>query len=262
MFVASPRPEGQKAQCELIKRYGQAELAAADYVVAIGGDGTTLRALHATLGGETKPVFAMRLQGSVGSLGNSYRLTDLPRRLEQAVRFAFHPLQADAEHSTGEKRSVFTINDASLLRQTRLTAKLLITVNAIKDGTAFIGDGILLASPIGSTAYNRSAGGPLLPLGSDLLVLTGIAPYRTGTWSHVALKDDAIVDVEVLAPIWRPVRLETDVEELPNIARVRIRLARQRTLVLLFDPELPLQERQMQRFEGSNVALSPAGRFS
>jgi NAD+ kinase len=255
-FAASPRAEGQNALRDLVKRYGQAEVGAADYVVAIGGDGTALRALHATLVGETKPVFAMRLHGSIGHLSNSYSLTDLPRRLEQAVRFTLHPLQADVEHATGERRSVFSINDACLLRQTRLAAKLLITVNKVQGSTAFIGDGVLLATPIGSTAYNRSARGPLLPLGSRLLALTGIAPYRIGTWSHVALKDDAIVDVEVLAPIWRPVRLETDVEELPNIARVRMRLVRQRRLVLLFDPEVSLQERQMQRFEGSDVAHS------
>ncbi|PWU70792.1 NAD kinase [Ochrobactrum sp. POC9] len=244
-FVASTRPDAQVVLGKLVDKYGHCETAEADYIVALGGDGTALRALHTAMGIVRKPVFAMRLGTSVGFLGNPFRLDDLEIRLTRAVRYSFHPLRVRIEDISGAQKTVLSINDASLMRQTRLTAKLLVSLDGARCEDVFVGDGILVATPIGSTAYNRSCGGPLLPLQSSLLAVSGIAPYSGKSWSHIAIDDTGTVSVEVIAPAWRPVRLETDIEELRDIARVEILLAREFICTLMFDSNPILQSRPL-----------------
>lgn len=244
-FLASARPDAQAVLGDMIDRYGQSEIAKADYIVALGGDGTALRALHAALGIAGRPVFAMRLGTSVGFLGNPFRPDDLETRLAKAVRYSFHPLRIRTEDISGGIKTMLSINDASLLRQTRLTAKLLVGLDEGRCENVFVGDGILVATPIGSTAYNRSAGGPLLPLQSSLLALTGIAPYGGKSWSHIAMDDTGVISVEVVTPAWRPVRLETDIEELYDIARAEITLARDFVCTLMFDTNPILEVRPL-----------------
>ncbi|WP_313613242.1 NAD kinase [Rhizobium sp.] len=242
-FVASSRPDAQSALGQFTDRYGQSDPSAADCIVAIGGDGTTLRALHATLGPGAKPVFAMRMGTSVGFLANPLRFNDLEPRLEKAVRYSFHPLRIRTETTSGIRKSVLTINDATFVRQTRLTAKLLVSVDGTECGGVFVGDGVLISTPLGSTAYNRSAGGPVLPLNAGILALTGIAAYGARPWANTALDDSSVVTVDVMAPAWRPVRLETDVDELSDIARAEATLARDVICTLLFDANPILKAR-------------------
>lgn len=250
-FIGSSRPEAEKALGVLIERYGQNDPAEADYVVAVGGDGTTLRALHAGLGAGCKPVFAMRQDGSLGFLANPFQLDDLEPRLERAVRYSFHPLRVRSEDIAGAHQILLAINDVSLMRQTRRAAKLLVEIDGTRCGTVFVGDGVLVATPLGSTAYNRSAGGPLLPLQSSLLAVTGIAPFGGRSWSHIAMDDTSVVDLEVVTPAHRPVRLETDVQALQDIARAQISVARDVICTLLFDDNPILRSRSFPQPERS-----------
>lgn len=234
-FFASARPEVVRVSSELEARYGNCEISDAECVVAIGGDGTVLRALHAATRASGKPVFGMRIGNSKGYLANAALLDDLEARLRVATRYSFHPLRVTVDDVKGRQRSLISINDVSLVRRTRQAAKLLVAIDGTRYGTMFVGDGIVVATPLGSTAYNLSAGGAILPLQSSLLAISGIAPVRPAAWAQIATEDDGVIELEVVAPAWRPTRLETDVEDVPDIARARIVLARDIVCTLMFD---------------------------
>jgi NAD+ kinase len=255
MFLASPKPAAQRALKQLTDRYGQSDLTEADCVVPIGGDGVALNALHTVLSGPSKPVFAMRHEGSVGFLANAFQVDDLPKRIQAATSIQLSPLRAESTDITGQVRTAFGINEITLVRQTRQSAKLHLTVNGIERPRAVIGDGILVATPVGSTAYNRSAGGPSLPLSSRLLALTGLALSPASGWAHAVLDEDAVIEIEVIDPSHRPVRLETDIHEESAVQRVRIAKSEEHNLTLLFDPEAHLHERNLQ------ARLDPASAY-
>jgi NAD+ kinase len=255
-FIGSSRPEARKALGDLIDRYGQSELAEADYVVALGGDGTVLRALHRVLPARRRPVFAMRLDGSLGFLANPFRPDDLELRLRRAVPYSFHPLRIRSQDLAGTSEVFLSVNDASLVRQTRRAARLLVEIDGTACGPVFVGDGMLVATPLGSSAYNRSAGGPILPLQSSLLAVTGIAPFGGRSWTPVAIDDTSVIDLEVVTPAHRPVHLETDAHTAPDIARVQISLARDVIGTLLFDDNPILRSRSPQQPERATL---PAG---
>jgi NAD+ kinase len=234
-FLASAKPPAQQALSELVQRYGQSDLSQADYVVAIGGDGTALRALHAVLLTTRKPVFAMRAAGSLGLLANRFELAGLPQRLQMARTVTLHPLKADAEHAGGASTTVLAINEIVLMRQRLQAAKLRVAATGGACLAHLVGDGLLVATPIGSTGYNRSAGGPVLPQESSLLALTGLAVHRRSDWSNTIVSNSATIEVEVLEPAHRPVRLETSLQEVTDVSRVRISCDRDTDLQLLFD---------------------------
>lgn len=235
-FVASARPAAQQALGESVQRYGQSDPSDADYIVAIGGDGTVLRALHAVLPTASKPVFAMRAAGSLGFLANRFELAGLPQRLRMARSVTLHPLKADAEHAGGAITTVFAINEFVLMRRRLQAAKLRLTTTGGDRIAHIVGDGLLVATPIGSTGYNRSAGGPVLPHDSSLLALTGLAVHRRSGWSNTIVSNSATIEVEVLEPTHRPVRLETSLQEVTDVYRVHISSDRHAALQLLFDP--------------------------
>jgi NAD+ kinase len=220
-----------------VKRYGQTELSNADYVVAIGGDGTPLKAHHATLAMSPRPVFAMRTQGSIGFLGNALHTDNLISRLRSGRTIAFHPLRADIEQTDGGGRTLFGINEIVFFRQRLQTAKLQVMVERHHDAIAATGDGLLLATPLGSTAYNRAVGGPRLPVGSGLLVLRGIAIRQPAHWSPIVLDDGAAVELEVLEAVHHPVRADTSTDGVLNVRRARLCCDRNHTLRLVFDQE-------------------------
>ena len=234
-FFASARPEAVRCLGEFEARYGNCEFSDAECVVAIGGDGTVLRALHTAMLVSGKPVFGMRVGNSRGYLANSAFVDDLEARLSAAVRYSFHPLRVTVEDSSGVQRSLTSINDVSLVRRTRQAAKLVVSIDGTRYGTMFVGDGIVVATPLGSTAYNLSAGGAILPLQAGLLAVSGIAPVSPAGWAQIATEDDNVVELEVVAPIWRPVRLETDIEEVQDVRRARVGLARDIVCTLMFD---------------------------
>jgi NAD+ kinase len=235
-FVASPRPPAQDIVHELTGRYGQCDMRDADYVAAVGGDGTALKALHATLAMPGKPVFAMRLDDSLGFLANRLDLAGLPERLQSARRVSLRPLKAEARDTAGRTKTIYGINEIALVRQRLQAAKLTVALNGTNALPRVVGDGFLVATPIGSTGYNQSAGGSTLPLDLSLLMLTGLAVSRHSHWANRVVDDGTIIDVTVHDPQYRPVRLETSMEEFPDLSAVRISCRRDGGAVLLREP--------------------------
>jgi len=221
-FIASPRPAAQEIVRQLTERYGQCDLAPADHVVAVGGDGTLLKALHATMAMPGKPVFAMRLEGSLGYLANRLDLEDLPDRLQTARQVPLRPLKADARDISGRCKTIYGINEIVVIRQLLQAAKLTLTLNRDETLPHFVGDGVVVAAPIGSTGYNHSVGGPELPLDLPVLAVTGISVARVSRFTDRVVDDRTIIDISVVEPQYRPVRLETSLETFPNLATARL----------------------------------------
>jgi NAD+ kinase len=239
-FVASDMPEAQEALARLRERYGEAGAQAPDIVVALGGDGFMLQTLHDHLGSGV-PIYGMNL-GSVGFLMNEYREDDLPARLEAAVPARVHPLRMTAVSSAGTT-NVLAFNEVSLFRQTRQTAKLRIILDGKVRLQELICDGILLSTPAGSTAYNLSAHGPILPIDAALLAMTPLSPFRPRRWRGALLPHHAKVRFEILEPAKRPVSAVADDQEVRDVSRVDVAEDRGVAVTMLFDAGHSLDER-------------------
>jgi len=240
-FVASrvkPAGDAATAMCE---RYGQCDLAAAEVIVALGGDGFMLRTLHRVIESEL-PVFGMKI-GNVGFLMNRYSEDDLLQRLAAASRVSLNPLCMDVETESGTSASAIAINEISLLRQTNQAAHIRILINDIVKVEELVCDGVLLATAAGSTAYNFSVRGPILPLGTDALALTPISPFRPRRWNGAILPSSARVSFEILDHYKRSVSATADAHEVRNVMRVDAFQDTQTELNLLFDPAHSLEER-------------------
>ncbi|MBN7136395.1 NAD kinase [Lysobacter enzymogenes] len=244
-FLASHTDEAQRALAELSGRHGQCEPADADVLVALGGDGFMLQTLHRH-GALGKPVYGMKL-GTVGFLMNQHAggAGDLFERLAQAEPAVLRPLEMVAQTESGASFGSLAYNEVSLLRQTRQAAHLRIDLNGQTRLDELICDGVLVATPAGSTAYNFSAHGPILPLGSAVIALTPIAAFRPRRWRGALLKADTEVRFRVLDPYKRPVSATADSHEVRDVVEVTIRESRDRTVTLLFDPEHNLEERML-----------------
>ncbi len=243
-FVAADIPAAQKARRTLIRRYGQTPPSRAEIIVALGGDGFMLQTLHRHLG-RGIPIFGMH-RGSVGFLLNEYRETGLIERLARASRVELHPLRMHATTVRGRERTALAINEVSLLRQQRQAAKIRILVDGIERLPELICDGVLLSTPAGSTAYNLSAHGPILPLGANLLALTPISAFRPRHWRGALLPHTATVVFEMLEHEKRPVSATADHTEVRDVTRVEVREDRSIALTFLFDPEHNLEERVLK----------------
>jgi NAD+ kinase len=243
-FVAAETPVAMAARRALAKRYGQVSPDSADLIVALGGDGLMLQTLHRYMGRRI-PIFGMN-RGSVGFLLNEYRLAGLQRRLERAQRVTLHPLRMTVTNGNGKSRHSLAINEVSLLRQQRQAAKLRILVDGIERLPELICDGALVSTPAGSTAYNLSAHGPIIPLNADLLALTPISAFRPHRWRGALLPRTAKVTFEILERDKRPVSATADHNEVRDVARVEVQEDRSVTLTLLFDPESNLEERVLK----------------
>ena len=216
----------------------------ADCVVALGGDGSMLDALHHMLDtGRKLPVYGMNL-GTVGFLMNRWHgASSLVDHINRAKIMRVAPLSMTATTQSGETTSYYAINEVSLLRETRQTAKIEILVNDRVRIPELVGDGVLLATPVGSTAYNLSANGPILPLDSHMLALTPISPFRPRRWSGAILPDWMTVTFRVNEPAKRPVAVVADQKEVRDVAEVKMAIARDKEMVMLFDPGQALDER-------------------
>jgi NAD+ kinase len=243
-FAASDSPLAQEARERLVALYGDCPLDRAEIVVALGGDGFMLQTLHATEG-RGVPVYGMN-RGTVGFLMNTYVEEDLPARLEAAEEAILHPLAMTATTVTGERHAALAINEVSLLRAGPQAAKLRLTVDGKVRMEELVCDGVLVATPAGSTAYNYSAHGPVLPIGSGVLALTAIAPYRPRRWRGALLPQTAEVLVEVMEPVKRPVMADADSRSVRNVASVLIRSEPAVRHHILFDPGHGLDERLLQ----------------
>ncbi len=248
-LLSSHREVAQSAEAMLRERYDFASPEDAEILVALGGDGFMLHTLHEMLEtGPPKPVFGMN-RGTVGFLMNEWRLDRLSERIAAAKAIRVAPLEMRATTVAGETFTHAAINEVSLLRETRQTAKIEVLVNGRVALPELVCDGVLVATPAGSSAYNLSAGGPILPLQAKMLALTPISPFRPRRWSGAILPDDTAVSLRVLDPENRPVSAVADQIEVRDVAKVEITLDRERSLTLLFDPEHALDERiAMEQF--------------
>jgi len=240
-IVASDNDQAQTAAEALRARYRSVAPDDARIIVALGGDGFMLETLHATLEREVA-VYGMNF-GSVGFLMNACAEDGLADRLAQAERVDLHPLRMTAKTADGGTREALAINEVSLLRQTHQTAKLRIRIDGRIRMEELICDGALLATPAGSTAYNLSAHGPIIPIGAGLLALTPISVFRPRRWRGALLPEDVSVNFEVLEAEKRPVSAAADSEEVRDVVEVEIVRDASKTLTLLFDPEHNLEER-------------------
>ncbi len=243
-LVASESPRAQEAYSMLWAQRDWAPMEEADAVVVLGGDGFMLQTLHTMIDtGRVIPAYGMN-RGTVGFLMNKYA-KDAPviDRLNVARAKTIAPLRITAVTQAGETQEMFAINELSLLRETRQTAKLEVTVGSRVRIKHLVGDGVLVSTPAGSTAYNLSANGPILPLDSDMLALTPISPFRPRRWRGAVLPDEMKIKFRVLEPVKRPVSAVADQKELRDIAEVSIEIAHDKDLELLFDPGQSLAER-------------------
>ena len=249
-LVTSPTPPAQAAAGALSDAWDWVPVEDADVVVALGGDGFMLQTLHQMLERRRPdvPVFGMNL-GTVGFLMNEWRPHGLDDRLARARPFKVTPLTMTAVGVDGRVHTLPAINEVSLLRETRQSAKLEVTVNDRVVLPELSCDGLLVATPAGSTAYNLSAHGPILPLGSALIALTPISPFRPRRWRGAILPDKTRVALRVLEPAKRPVSAVADQREVRDVAEVSVCMDRARELTLLFDPEHALDDRiTMEQF--------------
>lgn len=248
-LVASSAEAAQAAEAMLRKRFDFVPVEEADLVVALGGDGFLLQTLHDMLERKgTCPVFGMN-RGTVGFLMNEWRIQNLQERVSKAKAMSVAPLEMRAVTVDEETVVHPAINEVSLLRQTRQTAWIEVSVKGRVVLPELICDGVLVATPAGSTAYNLSAQGPILPLGSNLVALTPISPFRPRRWRGALIPDDLKVSLRVLDPRKRPVSAVADQHEVRHVATVEVSVDRSRALTLLFDPEHALDERiTMEQF--------------
>ena len=216
----------------------QNDLANAAYVVAIGGDGTALNALRSVMAMPGTAMFAMRLPDSVGALANVLSLTDLPDRLTSAKPVTLRPLKAEIERLNGEVTAAFGFNEIVVSRMRLQLAKLTVSVGDTDHSLKIAGDGLMVATPIGSRGYNRSAGGSTLQLNSSSLLLTGIAVRTPSDWTNAVLSDGVVIEIDVVDPSFHPVRVETSFQEVFEISRLKISLSPQHAALLLLEPLL------------------------
>ena len=240
-FVASDTAAAQRARRQLVRRYGDAKPEAADVIVALGGDGFMLATLQRFMN-SGKPIYGMH-RGTVGFLMNEFAESRLSERLTAAHVSVIHPLIMRARDAAGRIHRHRAINEVSLFRQSYQAARLRILIDGEERLAELVADGILLATPAGSTAYNLSVQGPIIPIGAPLLALTPISPFRPRRWRGALLPDRARITVEVREADKRPVAAVADHDEVRSVRAVEISMDHSIAMHMLFDPGHSLDER-------------------
>ncbi len=240
-FVSSDTEDARSAAARLAAIYGQHSVPEANVVVALGGDGFLLQTLRETMG-TGKRVYGMN-RGTIGFLMNEFREQGLPQRIEAAIAETIRPLEMRTVTDAGDEATALAINEVSLFRQSYQAAKLRITVDDKMRVDELICDGVMVATPAGSTAYNLSAHGPILPLDAPLLALTPVSPFRPRRWRGALLPDTARVTIRVIDPERRPVAAVADHAEVRSVRDVDIRMDHSVSMQMLFDPGHSLDER-------------------
>ena len=240
-IVASDHPDAQEAAERLISRYGSVDPGDAEAIIALGGDGFMLQTLHAHMNSNV-PIYGMH-RGSVGFLMNEYNEDDLRERLAAAKTSVIHPLRMQVRCSNGRTEEALAINEVALFRGSHQAAKLKISVDGKLRMEELICDGVLVATPAGSTAYNHSAYGPILPINAPLLALTPISPFRPRRWRGALLSNEAKVIVEVMEADKRPVIAVADHTEFRSVLEVHVEEDASIDLHMMFDSDHALEER-------------------
>ena len=240
-FVASQTPEAREAYARLEKRYGNAEPNSADVIVALGGDGLMLQTLHKFMN-SGKPIYGMH-RGTVGFLMNEFSADGLVERISTAQFTVMHPLVMRVRDTHGRMHERHAINEVSLFRQSAQAAHLRILIDGRERLAQLVADGVLVATPAGSTAYNLSVQGPIIPINAPLLALTPISPFRPRRWRGALLPDKAQVTIEVQDADKRPVAAVADHDEVRSVRSVDISMDHSISLNMLFDPGHNLDER-------------------
>lgn len=243
-FLASSTEQAAAAKTALEARYGQVDESDADIIVALGGDGMMLETLRKHIE-KPVPVFGMN-RGTVGFLMNEYEESGLIERLQAATLVTLHPLRMRVETITGKVEEALAINEVSLLRQTAQTARLRITIDDTVRMEDLLCDGIIVSTPAGSTAYNLSAHGPIIPLGAGILAMTPLSAFRPRRWRGALLDNKAKITFEALETGKRPVSATADATEIRDITKVTITEDRTVALNLLYDPDHNLDERVLK----------------
>jgi len=240
-YAAKHKPRAQQALAELKGLYGHVEPEKADIICALGGDGTMLHALH-DFADYAAPIFGMNL-GTLGFLLNPYRREGLLERIEKSKRFTIHPLEMIAIDKHGETHKMNGFNEISVLRETHNSAKIKIYINDVLRLKELVCDGVLVSTPVGSTAYNSSAGGPILPLTANIMPITPISVFRPRHWPGALVRNDKKIRFEIINPVERPVSVTADSKEVRDIREVTIQESQDVTKTLLFDDENTLGDR-------------------
>jgi NAD+ kinase len=240
-FLAADRPDANAARAALTQRYGEVPESEADVVVALGGDGFMLETLHRTLASR-RPVYGMN-RGSVGFLMNTYDEAGLLERIDGAEKAVIHPLVMKTRDAAGASHEALAINEVSLLRQTYQTAKLRISIDGKVRMAELTCDGVLVSTPAGSTAYNLSVHGPIIPLSGQVLALTPISAFRPRRWRGALLSHKDRVTFEILEAEKRPVSAVADNVEVRDVIQVDVAEDRNVSLTILFDAGRSLEER-------------------
>ncbi len=240
-FIAADAAEAQSALLPLIEKYGSVEPEGADVIVALGGDGFMLQTLHRFMD-TGKPIYGMH-RGTIGFLMNDFQTENLRERISAAITTAVHPLTMQATDIAGKKHQAHAINEVSLIRQSYQAAKLRISIDGKVRLDELTCDGILVATPAGSTAYNLSAHGPILPIYAPLLALTPISAFRPRLWRGALLPDRAKVKIEVLEPGKRPVNAVADHTEFKSVVEVLVQQDNKAESLVMFDPGHSWDER-------------------
>lgn len=243
-FYSSKKPRAQKGLEELKGRYGDTPPEDADAIVVLGGDGSMLRALHQYTKID-KPLFGMNL-GTLGFLLNGYDLDNLPERIDNAKEFKIHPLRMTAIDKNGKTHSELAYNEVSVLRETHNSAKIKILVNGKERISELVCDGVMVSTAVGSTAYNSSAGGPIIPLSANVLPVTPISPFRPRRWAGALISNKSEIKFDVLKSVERPVSATADSKEVRDIREVTISQSKAVSKTILYDRDNPLEERIFQ----------------
>ncbi|MCC0014095.1 MAG: NAD kinase [Rhodobiaceae bacterium] len=240
-FVAADTPDAREAGERLSALYGQSRIEDAEVIVALGGDGFMLQTMHANMGSGRR-IYGMN-QGTVGFLMNEYREDGLRERIDAAVADAIRPLEMVTETTDGRTAQALAINEVSLFRQSAQAAKIRIAIDGHVRLEELVCDGVMVATPTGSTAYNLSAHGPILPLDAPLLALTPVSPFRPRRWRGALLSNQATVRFDILEAAKRPVNAVADHTEVKSVASVTVRESHDANVTILFDASHSWNER-------------------
>ena len=240
-FLAADTQDARAAAARLVSLYGQAPLEEADVIVALGGDGFMLQTLRETMG-NGRPIYGMN-RGTVGFLMNEYRERRLPERIATALGDTIRPLEMETIDADGRAVSALAVNEVSLFRQSAQAARLAIRIDGKTRLEELVCDGVMVATPAGSTAYNLSAHGPIIPLDAPLLALTPVSPFRPRRWRGALLSNKAEVEFAIMDHAKRPVNAVADHTEVRSVVSVKVRESATRTATILFDPSHSWNER-------------------